>query len=804
MSHLTLLEQQSLERLEFPQMLELLSTYCQSDIAKRQLCSFRPRTSLSSIYKQHAFYRDAMSMLVAMFDLPSLGVADLAPLLKRAALSGTVFSGEELLLFSELLEATTEVLDLFSEPEMLELYPDLTQWVQRLSALTTIRQAIKTAIAPDGTILDHASPKLAEIRQQQRSLSLRIQQTLSGLIKTETETIQEDFITERNGRFVIPIRREEKSRFPGVTHDMSNSGRTLFIEPTQTLPLGNELAENRLAERNEIRRILAECSYMIHHHIDDFSQNQRILVHLDIIFAIATWAVEYHASLPKFGKNLSLHCARHPLLDAQFRQVPDKILIPLNLSLPNQTKTLTITGSNTGGKTICLKTIGLLTLMAQTGLPVPADPESSFIQFRYILADIGDEQSINANLSTFSAHMETMKQILSLSEQGSSLILLDEIGAGTDPIEGAALACAELTELAKKNTLTIASTHLGAVKVFVHEQKDMINGAVRFNEKTLEPEYALDIGRPGASHALHIAERLHLPKSVIQKAKNFLSHDQIRLEKILLDMENTHREAESHRENLENLRQEAARKHQDLKAELETLRQERRDILNKAYIQAQSIIDNTRKQVENLQRQLSESGANLTQQQKEQFQETRQTLQDKKNRLTIGQEQTAPVLPETIPIQTLEVGQKVYIAKLRNYGRILTISSDKKSATVELDGLKFSIKTSEISQRDMTPSQPKKGTVTISKPLYNKCVKTELNLVGFRVDQALPVLSQFLSDATVAGLDEVRIVHGFGTGRLRDAIHEDLRRSKMVANYRLGIMHEDPGGNGVTIVTVAR
>lgn len=797
------LTQATLERLEFPKFLQFLASYCRSQSAKSQVLNYRPHSHLNGILRQQNRYNDAMQMLVAMYEIPSFAGIDILPLLKRGALGGTLFSGEELLVFADLLETTDELVHLFQQPEVREHYPHLRELTEPMTAFGHLSQHIRHCIAIDGTIPDHASEKLQTLRREQRQLSQQIHHILNRLIKTENQSLQEDFITERNGRFVIPVKREERSRFPGVVHDMSNSERTLFVEPTQTLALGNEFAELRLKERDEIRRILSDCSYMIHRHIEEIGQNQRIAIQLDIIFAIATWAVEYHAIIPQFGNEFRLHNARHPLLDAQFRKDPDKVLIPLRLALPEQTKTLVITGSNTGGKTVCLKTIGLLSLMAQSGFPIPADPESRCHCFNHIFADIGDEQSINANLSTFSAHMETMKQILYESQKGASLILLDEIGSGTDPVEGAALACAELVELAKRNALTFATTHLGTVKLYVHQQKNMLNASVRFNEKTLQPEYILDVGRPGASHAFHIAERLHLPKQVIAHAQSIMSKDQIKLEKILHDMETTHKEAESHKENLAQLKQDAAQKQQDLKAELESIRQERRTILNEAYAQAQAIIDNTRKQVENLQRQLHHCGATVTEQQNQAFKEARLALQEKQKRLTVGRQQTEQKGPKALDPASLEVGQMVHIPRLKNNGRILNLSSDRKTATIETDGLKFVIKTSDITAATKTGST-QNASVFVKKPTLQRQISQELNLIGKRVEEALPAVQHFISDAMLAGLDQVRIVHGHGTGRLRDAIHDELRRNKLVADYRLGIPHEDPGGNGVTLVTVAR
>jgi DNA mismatch repair protein MutS2 len=799
------MEPHSLERLEFFRLLELVSGHCQSQPGRDRLLALRPQRDPAQIIAGHDLCRDAMALTVAGLELPGLCFDDLTSLFKRLDVEGTVLSGEELRHLLPQLDAAANLAAALRTDETAP-YTALRELAARLIPVHDLANRIRSSIDVDGTLLDTASPLLCQLRHRIRSLSGQIHTRLEALLRDQAAggVIQESFVAERNGRLVVPVRREEKAQMPGVVHDLSNSGRTMFVEPMATLPMGNELADSRLQERDECRRILAELSRMARTRLDSLRHNQQVLAEADAGLGTARWAVDYHAALPEFGEALTLVNARHPLLDHQFRNQPGRVLIPLRFAVPAGTSTVAITGSNTGGKTACLKTVGLLSLAAQAGLPVTADPESRFIIFDGIFADIGDEQSLEANLSTFSAHVETLKRFLAKSRRGRCLILLDEMGAGTDPVEGGALACATLQELAARpGCLVLATTHLGAVKLFVHNKPGMINAAVRFNEATLAPEYALDIGRPGASHALQIAHRLGMPESLLQNARAFLSHDQLRLEEVLLGMEKERREAATAREATEREQAQAARHRQDLQDELEKVRRDRRALLHDAYGQAATIIGEARREVEHLRQGIGAPGQAPAGDRREALGAATASLQARSAAVEAGLAKTKPRPPQPLQPRQIEVGKRVWIDKLKADARVISLSEDKKTAVVDLDGLRFSVKTAEIG-RPQEPEPPKgPKPVQVMMPRGGEA-KSEINLVGKRIDDALPVLATFISDAAVAGLAEVRIIHGFGTGRLRDAVHEWLRSQKMVGDFYLGLSGRDPGGAGVTIAILAR
>ncbi len=800
------MEPHSLERLEFFRLLELVADHCQSQPGRDRVLELRPRRDLAQITVSHDLCRDAMALTVAGLDLPGLCFDDLTALFKRLDIEGMVLSGEELRQLLPQLDAAAELAAALRTEET-EPYTALRELAARLIPVHDLGSRIRSSIDVDGTLLDTASPLLCQLRHRIRSLSGQIHTRLEALLKDQAAggVLQESFVAERNGRLVVPVRREEKAQMPGVVHDLSNSGRTMFVEPMATLPMGNELADSRLQERDECRRILAELSRMARSRLDSLRHNQQVLAEADAGLGTARWAVEYHAALPEFGEALALVNARHPLLDHQFRSQPGRVLVPLRFAVPAGTSTVAITGSNTGGKTACLKTVGLLELMAQAGLPVTADPESRFILFDSIFADIGDEQSLEANLSTFSAHVETLKRFLGKSRRGRCLILLDELGAGTDPVEGGALACATLQELASRpGCLVLATTHLGAVKLFVHDRPGMLNAAVRFDEATLAPEYALDIGRPGASHALQIAHRLGMPESLLKNARTFLSHDQLRLEEVLLGMEKERREAATAREAAEQERATAARHRQDLQDELEKVRRDRKALLHDAYAQAANIIGEARREIEHLRQGIGMAGQVPIAERRETLGAATSTLQARSATSEAGLAKTRPRPPQPLQPRQLEVGKRVWIDKLKADARVISLSDDRKSAVVDLDGLRFSVKTAEIGrpQEPEPPGGPK--PVQLMMPRGGRTAKSEINLVGKRVDDALPVLATFLSDAAIAGLAEVQVIHGFGTGRLRNAIHEWLRTQKMVGDFYLGLSGRDPGGAGATIVVLAR
>ena len=794
--------------LEFDRLLELICQQAQSEPGMEIIRSLRPRRELTEIQARRGLYDDMLAVRECEVEQPGLRIEDLSSILREAAPEGAVLAGQDLLVIRSFLDTVAQAAAFVQHREC-ENFTHLRRLAAPLEVCADLRTALQRSLDVDGAILDSASERLRDLRRQISQMEQRIQRRLDQIIRSNENdsALQEKFVTVRNGRYVVPVRRDARNALPGLVHDLSNSGQTLFVEPTETLAWGNDLARLRLEERDEIRRILAALSAQVRRYLEALRTDQRIIAEMDAAAAVARWAILNSCVLPGFGGELCLKQARHPLLQAQFRQDGEgRTVVPLDLELPRRARTLVITGSNTGGKTVALKTIGLLCLAAQSGLPVPAAAESLFPVYDAILADIGDEQSLQANLSTFSAHIKNISDILRASGKGRALVLLDELGSGTDPLEGGALACGILTELHRRKATVIATTHLGAVKNFVHNHPEMVNAAVRFNIDTLAPEYTLDIGRPGASHALLIARRIGLPDSVLQAAEGMLSGDQIRLEDMLTKMEADQRRISSHAEKLADTEQEMTAKRDALREELDSLRKERKKMLHEASRQATGIVENTRREMENLVRQLRENakrsqaaaGAADTEE-KASLDKIRQSLADKERRLQAGLRRTAPRKAQPLAAADLTPGRKVWVEKLQAHGILEGLYDDGAKAALTVNGVVFTVKTDDL-QPAREPQDTPAPTVKVTLPRALGNTPSEINLIGLRVEEAVERLDSFINQSVLARLPEVRVVHGFGTGRLRNGIHAWLRQQKLIKSFRLGKDGTDPGGSGCTIV----
>ena len=785
--------------LELTPLLALIGSYTTSDLGRARIQALQPTVDPDWISARQQLLADVFRLREQGSPLLHPGFRDLTPLLFRAQPDGAILGGDELCLvrgFLDAVEALAEFADHAIPPQCA-----LGRRLGRIDRQPALQRALQTALDEHGELRDQASPLLGQLRRQSRALEARIQRQLERLLGDlqATGAIQEEFVTSRNGRYVIPVKREGRGRVSGVVHDHSDSGRTLFLEPELTLASGNELADLRLQERDEGRRILAELTAEVRANATALADDQEALVEADLLAAIGAWAGDYDAVLPRFGQTLVLRSGRHPLLERQFRLAGRAAeLVALDLVLPPEARVLLITGPNSGGKTAVLKAVGLLTLMAQAGLPVPIDPTSELVCFDQIFADIGDEQSLARNLSTFTGHLTRIRDVLAALPAGrSALVLLDEIGTGTDPLEGGALACAVLDALAQSGAVTLATSHLGAVKTYVHEQDRMVNAAVRFNPETLAPEYALELGRPGASQALTIAARLGFPPAVLQRASEFLSSDHLRLESMLLHIEEAQRRVEQQEREIQSVVQGLAGDREKVRAELEQLNRERKRLLHEAYQQAAGIVENARREMDRLSAVARAAhpewpSATTGEQVKKELRRQEQTL-------AAGSAATAATPAQPLPAGTLRPGQRVWVEKLQGNATILAVDAERGVAIVEVGALRFTVATREIG-RSVATNAPEVLPLRESRPRVD-VVKIELLLIGKRVADALPEVDRFLNRAAVAGLPEVRVVHGFGTGRLQQALHDYLAQHPLVAGFRLG-GGQDPGGAGATRVAI--
>jgi len=709
---------------------------------------------------------------------------------------GAVLDTDELLVLRRLLRQLHEVHRCLGA-ELCQQSPPVVVFRASLPDLQDLLRHLNRVFDDQGRLQDDASDALAELRRRVRQLERKINQRLEALLHEAdlAEVFADRYVALRNHRYVIPVPRESRARIRGVVHDQSNSGRTIFMEPEITLADGNELATLRLEERDEILRLLAALSDHVRTALPQLHAAAALLTRYDVACAISGWAESFRCCYPEPGARLFLQHARHPLLAHQFRQAGhENALVPLDLDLPADLRVLAVTGSNTGGKTVVLKTVGLLALAFQSGLPLPVRPESYLPFFPQILADIGDEQSLQQNLSTFSGHLRQVSAILAAAAEQPALVLLDELGSGTDPIEGGALGCAILDTLARSQALAMVTTHLGMIKTHVHNQPRMGNASVRFNAETLQPEYQLEVGRPGASHALTIAGRLGMPQEVLAAARAHLSSDQLNLEHLLASVETKERQLQLDLETAQAARDKAIAERDQMHQELAELRKQRRELLHQAQREAGALVDNTRRQMEQVLQQARQAKA------EGEAKELRKTMEAKREKLKQGMATSAPRPPQRLAPEALATGQKVWVAVLNDHATIVTLSDDKQRATIDCAGKRFDLRTTQLSAKRQDAEESAPARPTVHKPSLNRAVRLELNVIGLRVEEAIPQVERFLDEAMLAGLDQVRIIHGFGTGQLRKGLHEYLEGSPGVDSFRLGLPDKDPGGAGATYV----
>ena len=785
------MNEHSFKVLEYHELLALIAGYTQSQLGADIVQNIRPQSQLNAIQSRRNLYGDLLGMAETSLSLPPLRIDDISQILREVAPDGAVVAGVDLNAVRGVLDVCYDLQAFLTKPECLQ-FSYLQKLAAPLNPCDQLRFDIARSIDSDGAVLDSASPKLRELRRACITTEAKIQRYLDTLVKSNEigDNAQERFVTMRNGRFVIPIRKDARTSLTGIVHDMSNSGQTMFVEPNETLGWGNDLARLRVEERDEVRRILAVLSGQVRLAADSIRVNQRIVAELDAAAAVARWAVAYGCHFPNFGGYLSLHQARHPLLMAQFRKMGGgRDVVPLDLELPKGTKILAITGSNTGGKTIALKTTGLLALAAQSGLPIPASQDSQFAIYDHILADIGDEQSIEANLSTYSGHISNIASILEETWDGSSLVLLDELGSGTDPLEGGAIACAILAAFVKRKAITITTTHLGMVKNYVQQHPQMTNAAVRFDVNSLKPLFILDIGRPGASYALLTAKRIGMPADILADAEKHLSGEHLRMEEMLAKMEADQKTLAEQARQIEETNRELIQKRDQLRSELDSLRNDRKKLTNEAYQKAQAIVDNTRRDMENLVREIREKAKRKSNDdndvQTDEIAKMRDKLADRERRIQQGLRTSSNRPAAPVTADELQVGKKVWIERLNAHGKIVSVSENKKTIIVSVDGVNFTMKAADLQKPTEKDEPPKPTVVKIVAPIVKGDTSHEINLIGLRVEDALEQLEPFINRSIMARIDEIRVVHGFGTGRLRAGIHEWLRRQPAVRSFRL-------------------
>lgn len=657
-----------------------------------------------------------------------------------------------------------------------------------------IESEINRCILNEDELFDNASPALARIRKSIRQVNEKVREKLNTMIRSSTyqKYLQEPIITMRNGRFVIPVKHEYRTNIPGLIHDQSGSGQTLFIEPTIAVELGNELKRLQAEESAEVERILTELTAMVTPAAKDIYDGLLVLGDIDLVFAKAKLAAEMNAICPKLNDKGIITIVRgaHPL-------IPRDKVVPIDIWLGDNFKTLIITGPNTGGKTVTLKTVGLFTLMAMSGMFVPAAEGTELSVFDNVFADIGDEQSIEQSLSTFSSHMKNIVDILNNATE-SSMVLLDELGAGTDPVEGAALAMSILETLHASNCDTLATTHYSEIKAFALSREGMENASMEFDINRLCPTYRLFVGIPGKSNAFEISKRLGLSDTVINRAKSFLKKEDVSFEDIISSADETRKIAERERALATAAREELYNLREQVERERLKLEEERQKNRRKAKEETKAIIANTKREMESLIKSLREL-KNIDKSELDRtVQKTRDRIRDTERQLSDTSDDTTTKPDEGEPPKSVSPGQTVRVLSIDKEATVLSPADTRGDVMVQVGIMKLTVKLADLRPiAHSAKSAPGKNTTPKSKT-----VSLELDIRGLMVDEALPIVDSYIDDAYMAGLNEVNIIHGKGTGALRTGVQGYLRKHPRVANFRMGDYGQ--GDAGVTVVALKK
>ena len=789
----------SLRTLELPRVLELLSEQAVSAEAKQRALRVRPETEPEEVLRL-LDQTDAARNLIGLRGSPSFsGVKPVAEALDRADRGGAL-NTRELLTIADLLTAARRAKEYFNDEAAEKTAID--HLFLSLHGNRFLEEKIKRAIPDEDTIADAASTELADIRRHMRAAQAKSRQILQRIISSPSygKILQETIITQRDGRFVVPVKAEHKGDLPGLVHDISSTGATLFVEPMGVVQANNEFIELQAKEQKEIDRILAEFSAEAAAHREDIQWDYDTLVHLDLIFARGQLSYKMNAVRPEVRRDGAIHLrkARHPLLDP-------RTAVPIDIELGDTFDTLVITGPNTGGKTVTLKTLGLLTLMTQCGLHIPAADRSAVSVYERVLADIGDEQSIEQSLSTFSAHMVNIVEILKEADR-HSLVLFDELGAGTDPVEGAALAIAVIQHVRRLGAKVAATTHYAELKTFAMTTAGVENASCEFDVETLAPTYRLLIGIPGKSNAFAISRRLGLPEDVITAAQEQMSGESVRFEDILTQLEEKRQALEKREQEADRLlrqREEDARKAREFRDQMERAKDNAR---GRGEAEAKRILRDARTAADQVFQELSEmrkaqARADRALNENEARAALRRTLNEAEEAVSKRDARQEPIPKPSRPIRA---GDLVEFPGVRQPAEVVSVGKD---GTLQLKAgiLKMKAKADEVRliEDDERAARKKTPSVTIRQNAdraLRASAARELDIRGMETLEAESVVDNFISAAVMGKLETVTIIHGKGTGALRKAVHDILRRNKAVKSFRLGVYGE--GESGVTVVTL--
>lgn len=791
------MDRKHLETLEFPKVQGMLARHATFSGGRDLAASLLPSPVFVEVQRRLQETREARYVLDEGGGLSLGGVHDIRPLVQQSR-RGAILAPTDLLEIYDTLRAAQRVQRVLGR--IAKRVPLLADVAARIETCQGLSDEITRCVNDQAEVVDHASTKLARLRREMRTAHERLMDRLNRLIASTSYAplLQEALITQRGGRYVVPIKAEYRGRVRGIVHDSSASGATLFIEPLAMVELGNRWRQLQIDEQKEVERILAELTNLVAEQADELGWTVEALAELDLALAKGRFANALEASEPELalfkesagsihpGSSLDLRQARHPLLD------PAKV-VPIDVYLSEDFSVLVLTGPNTGGKTVSLKTVGLMAAMAQSGLHIPAAHGSRLSVYEGIYADIGDEQSIEQSLSTFSSHLTNIVSILDQAQE-RSLVLLDELGAGTDPVEGSALARAILTHVLQRRITTLVATHFSELKAFAQTTPGVENASMEFDLVTLAPTFKLQVGLPGRSNAFAIAKRLGLSAQIVRAAQNLVSTEELETESLLADIQQAHREAAAARDETVLARRQVSDMQRKLAARLAATEAERLAILGEARSEARNQLDRIRQEIEAVQVALDER-------------QSQQTLGDEwlaqaRERLAEREKTVAPLPPPPTPDEVIlpgkvAAGDTVWIAGLGTTGQVTALEGD--SAEVQVGHFHVRVEVDGLERRGQTPppaQQPEPQPAS-----WHPSPGIELDVRGQRVEEMLQRLDKYLDDAFLAGLPSVRIIHGKGTGALRQAVRQQVGNHPLVKSHREG--HPGEGGSGVTVVELA-
>ena len=785
------MEKRVLKTLEYDKILTMLKERASCCISRELVDTMEPSGDFDTVERELKLTAEAETLFYKTGRSPVDAFPDMRHCLERMHAALFLSTGE-LLGIASCLKAARIAKDILAKEVGEESY--LYNLAGLLITHRSAEEEINRCIINEDEIFDGASPALARIRRAMRLANEKVREKLNSMIRSTAyqKYLQEPIITIRNGRFVIPVKQEYRQQVPGLIHDQSSSGATLFIEPSAVVELGNEYKKLLAEEADEIERILTELTAMLAPYADEIREDLNIMGQIDLVFAKAKLSRELNAVMPRLNRNnyVRIVRGRHPLIPA------DRV-VPIDIWIGRDYRSLIITGPNTGGKTVTLKIVGLFALMVQSGIFVPANEGSEFPVFEHIYADIGDEQSIEQSLSTFSSHMKNIVGILDKADE-NSLVLLDELGAGTDPIEGAALAMSILEELNDRHCICVSTTHYSEIKAFAMTHEGMENASMEFDIDRLCPTYRLYIGIPGKSNAFEISSRLGLPNSIIDKAKGFLKGEDVRFEDIISSAQSQHRIAEEERKMAEEARAELEKLRADAERERRKLDEDRNRLQAKAKEDAKRIVADTKREMEKLIveirsiKDIDRSAADRV------IQAARDTL--RATETAVNEKEAIKKEDNTKPPKTVRAGDTVNIVTLDQKATVLSAPDSKGEVMVQAGVMKLNVKLKDIRLiEEKKAAAPTSGKVGLGA---GKQVGLELDVRGMLVDEANIIVDRYLDDAYNAGLSEVNIIHGKGTGALRAGVQAFLKRHPLVKGYRMGSYGE--GDAGVTVVTLKK